>query len=384
MSKPVILIVDDEQIMITMLGKLLHKEFQVLVATGGEQALIRANEEPPDLILLDIRMPEMDGYQVCRRLKENERTRDIPVIFLTSNSDEKEEAYGFEVGAVDYINKPVRPAVVLARARTHLQLKLMTEELRHKNQELERAAQLRDDVERITRHDLKTPLNSVISVPALLMPHYDFSSEHQTLLRNVERAGHKMLEMINRSMDLYKMEVGTYQAMLQPFDLAPVLKAAIGEAAAGHAARGKSWRLLHNGEPAAKDVQFWITGEEMLCYPMLTNLLQNAFEASPEGAEVEVELDNRNEAHTLISITNHGEVPEAIRPRFFEKYVTSGKQQGTGLGTYSARLCAETQNGAMRLESLDDGRTRIVIEMPPYRRVTVEELQALFGDNQAT
>jgi signal transduction histidine kinase len=86
----------------------------------------------------------------------------------------------------------------------------------------------------------------------------------------------------------------------------------------------------------------------------------------------------------LISITNHGEVPEAIRPRFFEKYVTSGKQQGTGLGTYSARLCAETQNGAMRLESLDDGRTRIVIEMPPYRRVTVEELQALFGDNQAT
>ncbi len=379
MNKPVILVVDDEQIIISMLGNLLHKEYRVLVATSGEQALKRAQEEGPDLILLDIMMPGMDGYEVCRRLKQQQNTCDTPVIFLTGNTDANEEAYGFEVGAMDYINKPVRPAVVLARVRAHLQLKLMTEEIRRKNVELERAAQLRDDVERITRHDLKTPLNSIISVPGLLLPLYDFSEEHSALLRNVERAGHKMLEMINRSLDLYKMEIGAYQAVLQPFDIAPVLAASANEAVASHLVAAKSWRLLHQGGPAAEGAQFWVNGEEMLCYPMLANLLQNAFEASPEGGVVEVDMDDRDESAALIRITNHGEVPQEIRDRFFEKYVTAGKSQGTGLGTYSARLCAETQGGAIRLEPLDDARTRVVIEMQPYRKPSEEEIAALLG-----
>ncbi len=378
MSRPVILVVDDEQLMISMLGSLLHKEYRVLVATHGEQALRRAEEERPDLILLDIMMPGMDGYAVCRSLKQNADTRDIPVIFLTSNSDEKEEAYGFDVGAIDYINKPVRPAAMLARVRVHLQLKAMTEEMRRKNAELEQAAQLRDDVERITRHDLKSPLNNILSVPSFLLSHYTFSEEDCTLLRNVERAGHRMLNMINRSLDLYKMEIGTYQPMLQPFDLVPVLTTAAHGSATNHLADKKSWRLLHNGEPAAEGLQFWVNGEEMLCYPMFNNLLQNAFEASPPGGVVEIELDDRSEAHAVIRITNHGEVPEAIRDRFFDKYVTAGKRHGTGLGAYSARLCAETQQGAISLEALDGQRTRIIVTLQHYRKISPEELEAFF------
>lgn len=380
MSKPVVLLVDDERMMLNMLGGLLQQDYRVLVATNGEQALMRAEgHEHPDLILLDVLMPGMNGYEVCQRLKEQDSTRDIPVMFLTVNQDEKEETRGFEAGAVDYINKPVRPSVLLARVQTHLQLKFMREELRQKNEKLQQTAQLRDEVERIMRHDLKTPLNSMISLPALLVKHYDFTAEHRELLRNAERSGRKMLEMINRSLDLYKMEVGAYKPMLQPLDLIPVIKAAANEAVIAHLAAEKSWCLLHCGEPAPENLEVWAEGEEMLCYPMFSNLLQNAFEASPSGGKVEINVDDQDPTRAIIVITNTGAVPEEIRERFFEKYITAGKQHGTGLGTYSARLCAETQNGSIRLELPKQDQTQIVVELRRRPPITKEELDAVLA-----
>lgn len=119
-----VIIVDDERSNINILVELLSSECKTIVAKNGQQALQRAlSHEPPDLILLDILMPEMDGYEVCRRLKQNEKTRDIPVIFITSKTEVEDEAKGFELGAVDYITKPFHRHIVLARVRTHLQLK---------------------------------------------------------------------------------------------------------------------------------------------------------------------------------------------------------------------------------------------------------------------
>jgi len=381
MTKPVILIVDDEQIIISMLGGLLHQEYRVLVATNGDQALKRAQaEERPDLILLDVIMPDMDGYEVCRRLKEDEATRDIPVIFLTANSDEQEEAKGFEVGALDYINKPVRPAVVMARVRTHLKLKQMHEVLQRQNKQLEQAAQLRDDVDLIMRHDLKTPLNSIIAIPSFLMNSSNLTEADKKSLQYIEQSGHNMLAMINRSLDLYKMETGTYQAKLEPFDLMPILKNTVAEVARSHAATQKSWCLQHHGEEVAEHLEMFISGESMLCYPMFSNLLQNAFEASPQGGRIEIDLDDQDKGRITVSITNTGAVPEKIRDRFFDKYVTAGKQHGTGLGTYSARLCAETQNGSIRLELPEKNKTRVVVELESYRAISVSNT-AVITDN---
>jgi two-component system sensor histidine kinase/response regulator len=363
-DKPTILIVDDEQLFITILGGLLHQNYRVLVATSGEQAIRRARgDERPDLILLDVMMPGMDGYTVCHQLKQESQTRDIPVIFLTANNDEQEEARGFEVGAVDYISKPVRPAVVLARVRTHLELKRIHAELQQKNAALEEASRLRDDVDRILRHDLKSPLTSIITLPSLLLLKHDLTDDEKELLMSIERSGHKMLDMINRSLDLYKMEVGSYNANLEPVDLLPILRGCMKEIARIHAIRKISCELFHCGSSAADDLQLWVQGEVMLCYPLFSNLLQNAFEASPDGGRVEVVLADRDDRFVTISISNSGAAPAAIRERFFDKYVTSGKQNGTGLGTYSARLCAETQHGAIRLEPSSDDKTCVVVEL---------------------
>lgn len=118
-----LLIVDDEAINIRMLDGMLRDNYDISAALGGEQALKRAFATPPDLILLDIQMEGMDGYEVCQRLKENESTRDIPVIFVTSKTDSVEEIKGLELGAVDYITKPFHPLIVRIRLKNHLELK---------------------------------------------------------------------------------------------------------------------------------------------------------------------------------------------------------------------------------------------------------------------
>ncbi|HIJ83145.1 MAG: response regulator receiver modulated diguanylate cyclase [Magnetococcales bacterium] len=123
-EKPKLLVVDDEKTNLDVLTGLLSQEYRIVVAKDGVQALRRLATPPvPDLVLLDVIMPGMDGFEVCRKMKENLSTRNVPVIFVTCRSSEEDEALGFDVGAVDYITKPFIPAIVKARVRTHVELK---------------------------------------------------------------------------------------------------------------------------------------------------------------------------------------------------------------------------------------------------------------------
>jgi putative two-component system response regulator len=145
-EKPIatVLVVDDTPDNLSLMGELLHDHYHVKVANQGEKALkIARGENPPDLILLDIMMPGMDGYAVCRELKSHPATRDIPVIFLTARSDPLDESHGFEEGAVDYITKPISPSILLARVSTHLALKATADFLRDKSSYLEREVAMR-------------------------------------------------------------------------------------------------------------------------------------------------------------------------------------------------------------------------------------------------
>lgn len=145
-EKPIatVLVVDDTPDNLTLMGELLRDHYHVKVANQGEKALkIARGENPPDLILLDIMMPGMDGYAVCRELKAHPATRDIPVIFLTARSDPLDESHGFEEGAVDYITKPISPSILLARVSTQLALKATADFLRDKSSYLEREVAMR-------------------------------------------------------------------------------------------------------------------------------------------------------------------------------------------------------------------------------------------------
>ncbi len=135
--KKTILVVDDEPINIMVLSDLLKSQYRVIAAKNGEQGIKRVHDMNPDLILLDVMMPDMDGYQVCQILKEDPATSSIPVIFVTAMNEEVDERKGLEVGAVDYITKPISPAIVTARVQNHLALKSAKDELSRQNEILE-------------------------------------------------------------------------------------------------------------------------------------------------------------------------------------------------------------------------------------------------------
>lgn len=133
-KKTTILVVDDTPDNLSMMNNLFKNNYQVKVASSGEKALkIAASDSPPDLILLDIVMPGMDGFEVCQRLKRDPRTMNIPVIFVSARTEDEDEQKGLELGAVDYITKPIKPHIVMARVKNHMALKTMTDFLRDQN-----------------------------------------------------------------------------------------------------------------------------------------------------------------------------------------------------------------------------------------------------------
>lgn len=364
-EKHSILVVDDEKQNRALLSELLKEDHQIFLAKNGVQALERAREHLPDLIMLDVLMPEMDGYQVIRDLKADISTRDIPVIFISALDSAGDEEKGLALGAVDYISKPFHPSIVRARVRNHLSLRVALNQLRAQKQSLEEAAVLRDDVERIMHHDLKSPLNGILVATHMLLGETESEEERVEMLKLIEKSGYTMLEMISRSLDLYKMEQGLYRFAPQPVDLVPVIKRVIDD-------NGALVRTLHiavalrlDGREVDGGDAFMVPGDATLCYSLLANLAKNAMEASPDYGNVAIDLQN-GACGFSVAISNQGAVPEEIREHFFEKYATSGKSSGTGLGTYSARLMIQTMGGDIAFTSSEEQGTTVTVRFPKF------------------
>lgn len=239
-------------------------------------------------------------------------------------------------------------------------LDALVRQLEDQNQALHEAFRLREEVERIARHDLKTPLASIASVPRLLRERRTLDPREDELVGMVERAALRVLSMVNLSLDLYRMEEGTYRLRAQAVDL-PALVRTVTRELQGHA-RSKNLRMLLElpSEP------IYAQGEELLCYSSLANLLKNALEASPEGGDVTIRLARAFEGGAeslLLTIHNLGEVPESVRESFFAKYATHGKPGGNGLGAYSARLMTRVQHGELRMAS-EAGGTTLSLRLP--------------------
>ena len=362
--KAKILIVDDTPENIDILGNVLKPYYRRVVALNGVKALeIARSASPPDLILLDIMMPEMDGYEVCRRLKMDGICDDIPVIFVTAKTGVEDEAMGFELGAVDYITKPISPPIVLARVRTHLELRRARQILQNQNRELLEAARLRDDVDNIMRHDLKGPLTSIIGMPQLIKLTMEPGQEIRQAVDSIEESGYMMLNMINLSLDLFKMERGTYAFKPQPTDLKKLFTKIIKDQESFVRYKKLSFAFTINGRGADESDEFTVMAEELLAYSLFSNLVKNAVEAAPEETSIDISLSEESGFGRAV-LANKGAVPLEIRERFFEKYVTAGKRGGTGLGAYSARLMAVTMQGDINLESSDELGAEITVRLP--------------------
>jgi two-component system, sensor histidine kinase and response regulator len=362
-KRPSILIVDDVPANIRILADFLRDGHAIHVATRGAESLELAKRLSPDIILLDVVMPDMDGYAVCRRLKADPDTCDIPVIFVTARFAPEDEAHGLALGAVDYIIKPVSRAVVRARVKNHLELRATRETLARQNEALKEAAKLREDVDRIMRHDLKAPLTGIIGLPQIILEEGGLSDNQAMFVGLIEENGLKMLSMINLSLDLFKMERGVYVLHPELVDLAAMARRLFTELASLAALKRLSLALTINDRPASTSDTFMVSGERLLLYTMLANCVKNALEASPEDAVVSVDL--RLGEQVVIAITNRGVVPVDIRDVFFEKYTTEGKVGGTGLGAYSVRLIVETHGGVVDMETSDVAEsTTVTIVLP--------------------
>lgn len=223
------------------------------------------------------------------------------------------------------------------------------------------AEALREDVERMARHDLKTPLGAVIGLPAEIRRLGKLTPPQEAMLDTVEDAGQAMLTLINRSLDLYKMECGTYLLEKKPVDILPMLDRIKTEARSQIRDKGVSIGIDTRGSEF--ETEFQAVVEPDLFQSMLSNLVVNGIEASPEGGSVSVLLE-RNGGAVAVTIRNQGEVPEVVRETFFDKYSTAAKPGGTGLGTYSAKLIARTHGGDVHLDTSAPGETIVKVTLP--------------------
>ncbi|WP_320171584.1 PAS domain S-box protein [Maridesulfovibrio sp.] len=226
--------------------------------------------------------------------------------------------------------------------------------------------QLKNDVDLIMRHDLKTPLNGIIGLPGLLCMDDNLTEDQLRLLRIIEESGRNMLAMVEMSLDMFKMETGKYVYSPVLVDVAEIARTVVAQSRTRFTSGKVGISIAVNGAEDDENSGLLVCGEDRLIYSLFSGLLINALEASPKNEMVRISITDGDPV--TISFCNKGAVPPEIRDTFFHKYVTSGKSSGTGLGTYSARLMAETMNYSISMETSDQkNETCITITVPRYR-----------------
>jgi PAS domain S-box-containing protein len=233
--------------------------------------------------------------------------------------------------------------------------------------EQKRIERLRDDVQRMMRHDLKSPLIGITGFAELLLKGENLTEKQRKEASMIRELGEKMLGFIDRARDLFQMEKGSYELTPRKVNLSCLLLQ-IKEALMPLSVR-KRMRLVFSlyGRPTDLEREYVIFGEEALLELMFANLIKNGIEASPEGGTVRIAIDTvdrEGENFNVIDIHNRGAVPVDIRERFFEPYTTSGKKDGTGLGTYNALLVARTHKGDISFTTSDEEGTHVMVRLP--------------------
>lgn len=364
-----ILVVDDTLENLRLLASMLNGQgYEVRPVNGGKQALQAIERDPPDLILLDINMPEMDGYEVCRRLRQQPGCRDIPVIFLTALTETDCRVNAFNVGGVDYITKPFQLDEVYARIRTHLRLRRLQAELEERNRTLEESNErlralekLRDDLIHMVVHDMRSPLSNILIMLEMLaddLPEDAPERMHKDVA--VARTStRELVEMARQLLDINRMEQRSLPLDLGPHGMFALIDQSLAEMS--HLARVSSVRLEQRGGDQT------VRCDEAIVRRILNNLLSNGIKHAPRESAVVIHTERYDERFARISVVDRGQgIPEEFRSRIFQKFEQvearrTKKYHSVGLGLAFCRLATEAHGGQI---GVSDSAERRGVEDP--------------------
>ncbi len=339
--KKKILVADDQEGNQILMKYILEKKgYEVLVASDGEEAIEVATEMDPDLVLMDVVMPGMDGYEACKILKDNPKTKNIPIVMITSLNDVTDKVKGLEVGADDFMSKPPNEVELTARVKSLIRMKDQQKEIE----------QLRNDFTAMLVHDLRAPLTSVLGFTDLISSSDDLTNEEKTEYLNIiSISGRKMLALINDILDVSKLESGDIALNYSRVNLAQVITENI----------EKNHGLFiqkHLTVQKNLDETISIRIDQGKIDQVLTNLISNAAKFSFDNGVIKIDV-SKNENSFICKITDTGTgIQENELPFIFEKYkqASTGKShnfKGTGLGLYISRMMMEAHKGSISVES---------------------------------
>jgi len=349
------LVVDDEPRNRKLLEGYLRSEgYSVISASDGPSALAIAMEELPDVILLDIMMPDMTGHEVCRILKSDPKTRVCQVMMVTALTGAQNTVKGLDIGADDYVSKPIRRDEFLAKVRALLrasrllrELELAHTALSARNAEL----QLKKDLAQMLVHDLKSPLAAIVGNLDLLRMVGD--DQWAQMIERSQDSAKRMLRLILDLLDVEKLEAGRVDTNNERVNLAEVARAAAAEADVTARVR-----RVHVGADLPESA--WIDADPGLLRRVLDNLLANAISHSPADTTILLAIRQRDEGVEMMVADAGPGVPEELRDEIFEKYARLEPKQNCssankGLGLTFCKLAVEAHGGTIWVEAAPEG-----------------------------
>ncbi len=358
---PKVLVVDDDVSCRTMLAGILEDErYLIFEAANGEDALRIVAKDPPDLVLLDIMMPGIDGVEVCHTLKKDDNTRDIPVIMVTVLDDEQDMLRGLKVGATDYITKPFSATVVRARVKAALRSKLAHDEVKQlaaqisdKNRKLTRFAETAQRFVDDVSHDFRTPLTVIREFASIIADGLDgaVTQQQKDHLALVLGAVDDLARMVDDLLDSTKLRIGALRVDRRPHHIQQIMESVRPLIAAK--ARTKDIRIV---ETVAPDLPMVFADKEKVGRTIL-NLAINAVKFSPRESEIELWAKPLESGDLEVGVTDHGRgLSEEELARVFERFAQTGSSTGTegkglGLGLSIAKELATLNLGEIHVES---------------------------------
>lgn len=355
------LLVDDLDDNLLVLSALLRRDgLELLLARSGTQALELALQHDFALALLDVHMPEMDGFELAELMRGSERTRHIPIIFVTAGDHDVHRVFkGYDSGAVDFLHKPIEPRVLVNKAEVFFQLHRQKQQLALQLSERTETLHLSEMLMAMLGHDLRGPLSAMLMSAMVIERRAENEAARQAAVR-IQSSGRRMSRMIADLLDLARARLaGGIVVTPAAMELGAVLLRVVQESQAAHPDRDVQWEQQGDGEGS------W-DGDRLA--QVASNLIGNALRHGEQHTPVRVRLDGRRADRVEFSVANAGVIPADLLPHVFDPFRSgrraSNESAGLGIGLYIVQQVVQAHGGSVAAESNEADGTCFRVDLP--------------------